>query len=318
MSRTEKISRKWLKISFSDKRSEHYPVMYREIIELLEPEKRSLIVDGTLGMGGHAELLLTRMSPQGRLIGLDRDSESIGKARERLAPFGERFTAVHSDHGDLGAALDGVGASEPDAFVFDLGLSMFQLNASERGFSFLKEGPLDMRMDRTEETSAFELVNKAPRQEIEKILREYGDEPFAAKIAAAIEIARRKKTISTTMELAAIVEHVVFVKDNRHPATKTFQALRIAVNREYDSFTRGIEEAMKRVKVGGRIAVITFHSGEDRMIKTMFKAAAQGGGFRAVNKKALEPAFEETRENSRSRSAKLRVIEKVTGENGGN
>ena len=310
MSRTEKISRKWLRISFSDKRSEHYPVMYREIIELLEPEKRSLIVDGTLGMGGHAELLLSRMPASGRLIGLDRDSESMAKARERLKPFGDRFTAVHSDHGDLGKALDSVGAKDPDGFVFDLGLSMYQLDASERGFSFLKEGPLDMRMDRTEETSAYEIVNKAPRQEIERILRDYGDEPHAAKIANAIDMTRRKKTISTTMELAAIVEHVVFSKDNRHPATKTFQALRIAVNREYDSFTRGIEEAMKRVKVGGRIAVITFHSGEDRMIKQMFKAASQGGGFRAVNKKAIEPEFSETRENPRSRSAKLRVIEK--------
>jgi 16S rRNA (cytosine1402-N4)-methyltransferase len=284
--------------------------MYREIIDLLEPEKRTLIVDGTLGMGGHAELLLGRMPANGRLIGLDRDSESMAKARERLRTFGERFKAVHSDHGDLGKALESVEAKDPDAFVFDLGLSMYQLDASERGFSFLKEGPLDMRMDRTEETSAYEIVNKSPRQEIERILREYGDEPCAGKIANAIDIARRKKTIATTMELAAIVERVVFAKDNRHPATKTFQALRIAVNREYDSFTRGIEEAMKRVKVGGRIAVITFHSGEDRMIKQMFKAACQGGGFRAVNKKAIEPEFSETRENPRSRSAKLRVIEK--------
>ena len=311
MKAIEKISKRWQRISFSSDRHEHYPVMYKEVLDFLQPDKRKVVADCTLGMGGHAKLLIESMPEDGILFGFDRDSESLEIARKNLEQFKDRIKLFHCNHSDIENVLSQSGIEKIDAFVFDLGLSMYQLDSAERGFSFLKDGALDMRMDRTASISAYDLVNHLSEKELEEIIREYGEERFSRKIAREIVYHRKKGAISTTTQLASIIAGVIVQKGGRHPATQTFQALRIAVNREFDSATQGIKTAMQYLAPGGRIAVITFHSSEDRMIKHLFREAKQSGEFVLVNKKPLIPERNEIRENSRSRSAKLRVIEKL-------
>ena len=218
----------------------------------------------------------------------------------------------HCNHGDIENVLSQYGKEKIDAFVFDLGLSMYQLDSAQRGFSFLKDGALDMRMDRSSGVSAYDLVNHLSEQELEKIIRQNSEERFSRKIAREIVIVRKKGFIATTSQLASLIARVVVQKGGRHPATKTFQALRIAVNHEFDSALNGIKAAMNYLSKGGRIAVITFHSSEDRMVKHLFKRMQNKVEiFFLVNKKPLVPEYNEVKENSRSRSAKLRIIEKV-------
>lgn len=311
MKKIEKISKRWQKISFSNKSYEHYPVLYREVIDLLKPEKRKVVVDATLGMAGHSLMMLELMPGDGLLIGMDRDSESLETARSMLAQYKERIRLFHANHSDLEYVLSQCSVKKADAFLFDLGISMFQMYDSQRGFSFLKNGALDMRMDRTAGISAYDLVNCLSEKELSDIISKYGEERQSQRIARAIVDSRKVNPIATTAELASIIESVAFSKGGRHPATRTFQALRIAVNSELDTAVPAVQKALELLEPGGAAAVITFHSLEDGMIKRLFKSASASGEFRLVNKKAVLPSYAEVKENSRSRSAKLRVIERI-------
>jgi 16S rRNA (cytosine1402-N4)-methyltransferase len=265
-----------------------------------------LWVDATLGLGGHAEAVLRASAPDGRLLGLDRDSEALERARARLAPFGERVRLVHSDYRELGRAL---GDERPRGILFDLGVSSLQLDDAERGFSMKREGPLDMRMDRTERGGAAELVNRLRESELADTIHEYGEEPFARRIARAIVRARERGPIETTTALAEIVRRAA--PRSRRPgfdsATRTFQALRIRVNRELDGLGEAFERAAERLSDSGRMVVIAFHSLEDRAAKQAFRALA-GRGYRLVNKKPIRPGEQETARNPRARSARLRAL----------
>lgn len=310
MKAIEKISKRWQKISFSSDRKEHYPVMYREILEYIHPEEKSVVVDCTLGMGSHSRMMLEQMPENSLLIGLDRDSESLEIARRNLSEFADKAKLFHSNHCDLDDVLSKAGVKQVDAFIFDLGISMYQMDSAERGFSFLKDGALDMRMDRTAQISAYDLVNNLSEHELANMIYEFGEERASRRIAREIVVRRKKGPIATTAQLALLIADIIPQKGGRHPATKTFQALRIAVNREFDSAGNAIKKAMTYLKPGGRIAVITFHSSEDRMVKHLFREAKLSGEYKLVNKKPVEPTYQEVKENSRSRSAKLRVVEK--------
>jgi 16S rRNA (cytosine1402-N4)-methyltransferase len=315
MMNIEKISKRWQRICFSNDRGEHYPVMHREVLEYLQPHKRGIIVDGTLGMGMHAELLLENMAEGGRLIGLDRDTESMALARERLERFGERAVCVHSDYRLMDEVLDRLGIDKVDGILLDLGISMYQLDSSERGFSFQKDGALDMRMDRSESVSAYDLVNNLSERELEEMFRVYGEERFSRQIASGIVTERREGPIATTMRLARVVGQSIPARARKpgiDPATRVFQALRIAVNHELASLEEALQKALYRLNPGGRFVVITFHSLEDRIVKRTFRTAAQQGPFHLVVKKVVTPASDEIEANVRSRSAKMRVIESAS------
>ncbi len=309
--------------------SPHTPVLLREAVAALGCRPGGLWVDGTLGAGGHAEAILRATAPDGRLIGCDRDAEALEIARARLAPFAERALLRHADFRRLPAILDECGAELVDGLLLDLGVSSLQLGDARRGFSFREDGPLDMRMDRSVTTTAADLVNGLPQAEIASILARYGEEPRAGRIAAAIVRERRRAPIATTRRLAEIVAAAAPGARGRgriHPATRTFQALRIAVNDELAGLDRLLEEAARRLRPGGRIAVIAFHSLEDRVVKRAFRDLAQRcvcprdlpvcacgrpGLVRPVTRRAVRPGPEEVGRNPRSRSARLRVAERL-------
>ena len=309
----------------------HVPVLLHETLEALDPRPGRSYVDGTLGGGGHAEEVLRASAPDGRLLGLDRDPAAIARCRERLAPFGDRFEAVHAEFADLGGVARAHGFDRVDGVLLDLGVSSFQLDEPERGFSFRADGPLDMRMDPTRGRTAAELIasfgDDAPA--LARLLREYGEEPDAMRIARAIVREQAREPIVTTARLADIVERAVGGRRGaaRHPATRTFQALRIAVNRELDQVAAAIEAALPLLAPGGRMAVITFHSLEDRLVKRAFAAhegrevSLQQGGSRhegaepAVRRlwrHAVAPAEAECAANPRARSAKLRAVVRLS------
>jgi len=284
----------------------HVPVLLAETLELLGVRPGGLWVDGTVGLGGHAEALLRATAPAGRLRGFDRDSEALERARTRLLPFGDRVRLEHADYREMQERLAGEAA---DGILLDLGVSSLQLDDAERGFSFQREGPLDMRMDRSERGSAAELVNRMRESDLADLIHEYGEEPYSRRIARAIARAREKVPIATTTELAEIVRRAA-PKSRRpgfHPATRTFQALRIRTNRELDGLEPALERAASCLKPAGRMAVIAFHSLEDRAAKQAFRALATCG-FRILTRKPLRPGEPETRDNPRARSARLRAI----------
>jgi 16S rRNA (cytosine1402-N4)-methyltransferase len=292
----------------------HYPVMHREIMEFLSVQTRRVVVDCTLGMGGHAAKLLAALPEQGILIGMDKDAESLARASAVLAPFGPRALLVKEDFSHLESALDSAHTAGADAFLFDLGISTYQLVNSQRGFSFSKEAPLDMRMDVDAYMHAADLVNNLSEQELTTIFRKFGEERYAWRIARAIVDARRKEPFTTTTQLVQVILRAIPFfghKQRIHPATRVFQALRIAVNRELDTLSIGIEAAVKRLNPGGRIAIISFHSLEDRIVKHTFRAYAHRGVLKILTKKPLVPGEVELAENPASRSAKLRVAEKI-------
>jgi len=265
-----------------------------------------LWVDGTLGLGGHAEAVLRATAPDGRLLGLDRDEEALERARARLVPFGARARLEHADYRELPARL---GDERASGILLDLGVSSLQLDDPERGFSFQREGPLDMRMDRSARGTAAELVNRMRESELADLIHEYGEEPFSRRIARAIVRARETEALETTTRLAEIVRRAA-PKSRRpgfHPATRTFQALRIRVNRELDGLGEAIERAAACLRTGGRIVVIAFHSLEDRAAKQAFRSLA-GRGFSLLTKKPLRPGDAEVRKNPRARSARLRAL----------
>jgi 16S rRNA (cytosine1402-N4)-methyltransferase len=284
----------------------HVPVLLAETLELLGVRPGGLWVDGTVGLGGHAEAVLRATAPAGRLRGFDRDSEALERARVRLLPFGDRVRLEHADYREIQERLAGEAA---DGILLDLGVSSLQLDDAERGFSFQREGPLDMRMDRSERGGASELVNRMRESDLADLIHEFGEEPYSRRIARAIARAREKAPIATTTELAEIVRRAA-PKSRRpgfHPATRTFQALRIRTNRELDGLEPALEHAAECLRPAGRMAVIAFHSLEDRAAKQAFRAL-ETRGFRVLTKKPLRPGEQETRDNPRSRSARLRAV----------
>jgi 16S rRNA (cytosine1402-N4)-methyltransferase len=284
----------------------HVPVLLAETLELLGVRPGGLWVDGTVGTGGHAEAVLRATAPAGRLRGFDRDSEALERARARLLPFGDRVRLEHADYREIKERLAGEAA---DGILLDLGVSSLQLDDAERGFSFQREGPLDMRMDRSERGSASELVNRMRESDLADLIHEFGEEPYSRRIARAIARAREKAPIATTTELAEIVRRAA-PKSRRpgfHPATRTFQALRIRTNRELDGLEPALERAAECLRPAGRMAVIAFHSLEDRAAKQAFRTLATRG-FRILTRKPLRPGESETRDNPRARSARLRAI----------
>ncbi|MEK6683151.1 MAG: 16S rRNA (cytosine(1402)-N(4))-methyltransferase RsmH [Nitrospirota bacterium] len=292
------------------------PVLKQEVVEALRLRAHAIYVDCTLGGGGHAEAILEATAPDGSLIGMDRDEEAIQRAGERLKRYGTRARLFHENFKNLGTLLRAQGVRSVDGILMDLGMSTLQLTDSERGFSFQKDGPLDMRMDRRSPITAAALANSLPERQLAQILFEYGEERWANRIARAVAEARQRKPITTTGQLADLVRWAIprpAQSRRLHPATKTFQALRIAVNQELDQLDVALSDAVKRLNPGGRLCVIAFHSLEDRIVKRTFKALAQdeSARVRLVTKKPIIPGREEIRMNPRSRSAKLRVVERV-------
>lgn len=284
----------------------HLPVLLAECLELLAVKPGGLYVDGTLGLGGHAAEVLRRSAPHGRLLGVDRDGEALARAREGLAAFGSRARFAQADFRDVPALLAGARA---DGILLDLGVSSVQLDTPERGFSFQAEGPLDMRMDRRGGETAAEVVNRAPESELADLIYRYGEEPLSRRIARAIVRARGGGRIRTTTELAEIVRSAVARRgpSRLHPATRTFQALRIRVNRELEGLGPALHALAACLAPGGRLAVIAFHSLEDREVKRAFRDLATRG-FGLLTKKPVRPGEEERRRNPRARSARLRAI----------
>ena len=291
----------------------HVPVLTAEVLQQLRPEQGGVFADCTVGLGGHARALLA--AGASRLIGLDRDADALAIARETLAPWADRVELVHADYRALDAVLDARQVTLLDGALADLGVSSLQFDAPGRGFSFQRDEPLDMRMDRSERTSAADLVASATERELADAIFQYGEERFSRRIARALVDARREAPIETTGRLAAIVRRVVprrgFVRID--PATRTFQALRIWVNRELEGLDRFIECMARRLREGARLAVITFHSLEDRIVKHTLRALAQAADpvVRVLTKKPIVPGEDEVRRNPRARSAKLRAAEKV-------
>lgn len=292
----------------------HKPVMEEEVLRFIHPRDGMVVVDATLGLGGHASAMAERLQPSGRLIMIDKDEESIAAAKERLQKSRAHCDFVHDDFRHLDRILDRLGIEGADAFLFDLGISSFQLDNPVRGFSIRAEGPLDMRMDRSGFISAYDLLNNLTEEEIASILWKFGQERFSRRIARSIVRARHSGPITSTKELADAVLRALPYKarfQRIHPATRTFQALRIAVNRELDSLDEAIKKAALYLNKGGRICVISFHSLEDKIAKENFRALSRTERFRPVFKKIMRPTPEEISRNPRSRSAKMRVIERV-------
>ncbi len=294
--------------------TQHIPVMVKEVEELLALKPGALVVDGTLGLGGHALMMATAVGAGGRLVGIDQDDAAILKAKERLKDVPARVDIVKSNFSRMDTVLDGLGIKEADAFLFDVGVSSMQIDMSERGFSFREDGPLDMRMDPSEKISAFDLINDLSEKELARILLEYGEERFSSRIASVIVRTRAARQIKTTKELADLISGAVprgYDHARIHPATRSFQALRVAVNHELDALSTGIKQAFERLKKNGRICVISFHSLEDKIVKDMFRELDREGRARILTKKPLRPSDEEARANSRARSARLRALERI-------
>ena len=306
----------------------HVSVLLRECIENLNIRPDGIYLDGTLGLGGHSFEIASRLT-SGRLIGIDRDETAIARAGRRLAPFAERVTLVHGNFSDACDILDELGIEGVDGMLFDLGVSSPQLDEAERGFSYMQDAPLDMRMDGSAALTAYEVVNSWPEERLNRIFWDYGEERYARRITAAIARAREQKPIETTMELVALIKSALpahALREKQHPAKRSFQAIRIAVNDELGEVERMIATAPDKLNPGGRLCVISFHSLEDRIVKSGIAARENGCtcpreapvctcGFvrtlRSVSRKPILPSEEEIERNPRARSAKLRVAERV-------
>ncbi|MFA4873767.1 MAG: 16S rRNA (cytosine(1402)-N(4))-methyltransferase RsmH [bacterium] len=288
----------------------HEPVMMREAVEFLGAMPGKLIVDATVGGGGHAAKILAATAPDGRLIGIDRDPDAVEAARSRLMFAGARVTIVQGRMAELESVLAGLGIERVDGILADLGVSSFQLDMGSRGFSFRKDAPLDMRMDPQSGESAAELLERIDEEDLHTILREFGEERFAGRIARALAGRR----IESTGELAAAVIAAVPAQARRlriHPATRVFQAIRIAVNDEMGELDRFLTSAPKILTAGGRLVVLSYHSLEDRRVKHAFRRLAAEGDYSLPVRKAVKPGEAEVRVNPRARSAKLRVLERL-------
>lgn len=307
----------------------HLSVMPDEIIRFLVPEQGGCYLDGTLGGGGHATLIAGRCLPGGTLIGFDRDREALAAAGARLAVHGEGIRLVHGNFAGLAGHLAAMGITGLDGFIFDLGVSSHQLDSGARGFSFQQDAPLDMRMDTSCGETAADLVNSLAEAELERIIRVYGEERWAKRVAAFIVKARLEKPLESTLQLVDIIKGAIpraKWEERLHPATRTFQALRIAVNHELDSIEEGLKAALDHLKPGGRGVVISFHSLEDRIVKNIFRDYAGGctcprhlpvcvcghkPKVRILTNRPVIATAEETEGNPRARSAKLRAVERL-------
>ena len=306
----------------------HKSVLLDECIEALNIRPDGIYVDGTLGMGGHSEQIAKRLTT-GRLIAIDRDEMALSRAQERLAPYADRITFVHGNFRDLPQLLADAGVTGADGMLFDLGVSSPQLDNPERGFSYMADAPLDMRMDRSEGITAWFIVNKWPEEKLKRILYDFGEERYAPRIAQAIVRRRETAPIDTTIELVDVIRSAMpaaALREKQHPAKRSFQAIRIAVNDELGSISELLDHAVDLLNPGGRLAVISFHSLEDRIVKNAIASREHGCtcprefpvctcGFvqtlRSVTRKPILPSPQELEENPRSRSAKLRVAERV-------
>lgn len=305
----------------------HTPVLIQESMGLLKPTSGERYLDGTLGGGGHAEQILLRSSPDGRVLGLDWDEDAITAARKRLDGFGHRLTILQANFQQAKVILRDMNWGKIDGVLLDLGVSSHQFDAAERGFSFQSSAPLDMRMDRRQSLTAFEIVNTFPQAEIAKIITDYGEEPRARRIADAIVAERKDRAIETTTDLARVISRVKGRRSRaHHPATQTFQALRIAVNHELESLKEFLEHGYEMLQPGGRMVIISFHSLEDRLVKTAFRKWSQKclcpprtmkcecGWTQKVQRLTRKPIIasaEEVRANPRARAAKLRAVVRV-------
>lgn len=313
----------------------HTPVLLAEVLDALQPRPGGIFIDSTLGGGGHALAILQRSQPGGRLLGIDADPVALQAARDRFESLGtdiappDSYTLLHGHFDAIGVLARTHGFDKADGIMFDLGVSSYQLDTPERGFSFNVDGPLDMRLDPTQEPTAADLVAELGEQELADVIYRYGEERYARRIARRIVERRRQRPITTTGDLAALIAQAVPGRKSPqtggrrgqiHPATRTFQALRIAVNRELERLEIALPQAVELLNPGGRLAVISFHSLEDRIVKLFFRAESGYGGSEAPDKpvrlhittrKPIEPGEAEVRANPRSRSAKLRVAERV-------
>lgn len=294
--------------------AEHVPVMPKEVKEYLSLQKGGCFVDATLGLGGHTFLLAPCIGPEGRIIGIDRDAQALKQANVRLGLYAEQCTFVHDNFRNIDKVLSQLGISQVDGMLFDLGISSFQLNDPERGFSFQVEGPLDMRMNQENFLSAYDLINSLSEREISFILKEYGEERWHKRIARYLVSHRPIETTTDLKEavLKAIPAVYKYKKRQRiHPATRTFQAIRIVVNRELEALDIALDRCIEYLKPRARVCVIAFHSLEDRVVKNKFRDFARAGRVKLLTKKPLFSSEEEVIGNPRARSARLRVAEKV-------
>ena len=308
----------------------HITVLLEEAVDALAPERGGIFVDCTAGGGGHSEAILKRLPSGSRLISLDRDERAVLRCRERLEKYGAASTVVKTNYSEIGDVLDGLGIDKIDGVLWDLGVSSVQLDERERGFSYSQDAPLDMRMDRSEGLTAADVVNTYSEGELARIIRDWGEEKFFSRVAAAIVKARAEKRIETTLELSEIITDAIpqgaRKKENQHPAKRTFQAIRIEVNDELNIIEPSLRCAVERLAPGGRAAVITFHSLEDRITKQTFKnlekpctcpsdfpvcVCGKKPQVKLITKKPTIPSDEELEANPRARSAKLRVAEKI-------
>ncbi|MDP3296516.1 MAG: 16S rRNA (cytosine(1402)-N(4))-methyltransferase RsmH [Thermodesulfovibrionia bacterium] len=287
----------------------HVPVMLEEVLRMLKVKKSGVYVDGTVGLGGHAEGILKSVEGGCTLIGIDKDEEALKIAKERLKGFDVHLIRDRFPNTD--AVISNLGYREVDGILLDLGVSTLQLKSEGRGFSFLKDEPLDMRMDNRQTLTALRIISGYPEKDLAHILWQYGEERFSRKIARAIVNVREQKPIRTCRELSQIIEKAIGRKGRIHPATKTFQALRIEVNKELTELSMAINTGINILKSGGRFCILSYHSLEDRIVKHSFKELAHKGMVSIITKKPLIPKKEEQRLNPSSRSAKLRTVEKL-------
>ena len=306
---------------------QHESVLEGEVIQNLNLLGGSLIVDGTLGDGGHAELLLKNTTSV-RVLGIDRDMRAIERAEKRLAPFRDRITLVHGNFSDIKTILKKANVMNVDGLLLDLGVSSPQLDSPDRGFSFMRNGPLDMRMDSSQKITAADLLVELPDERLVSVIKEYGEERFSKRIVRAIRQAQKQSAIKTTLQLSNIISSVIHASRQTkiHPATRTFQALRIAVNAELEHIKKALRDSVDILQESARVIVISFHSLEDRIVKNFFKTEEKGcvcppkipvcscghkQRLKIITRKPIIPAVEEVRRNSRASSAKLRVAERV-------
>lgn len=307
----------------------HYSVLLDETIENLNIKPDGIYLDGTLGGGGHSEAILKRLSPKGRLIGIDQDDAAIAAASERLSVFGDRVTILRNNYRNARTALEQIGITKVDGIVLDLGVSSYQLDNEERGFSYRYDTDLDMRMDRRQSLTAKDIVNEYSEMELFHIIKDYGEDQFAKNIAKHIVKAREKKKLETTFELNEIIKAAIPAKmraTGGHPSKRTFQAIRIECNKELEVLKDSLDEMIEMLSPGGRFCIITFHSLEDRIVKAAFRrnenpcicppefpvcTCGKKSKGKVISRKPILPSAKELEENSRSKSAKLRVFERA-------
>ena len=307
----------------------HTPVMLEKVLQSLRCKPGGIYVDGTLGGGGHARAILENTAPDGLLIGIDRDDDALLESEKRLQPFGQRKILIKGNFADIGEILTNLNIGKVDGILLDLGVSSHQLDTADRGFSFSLDAPLDMRMDQSSRYRAYDLVNLSPEKELRKVIRDYGEEPMAGRIARAILAKRASAPIRTTIEIADVVCRAVRrqgVRKKVHPATRTFQAIRIAVNQELSNLSTAMDAGIDQLGQGGRFSIISFHSLEDRIVKETFRSwegrcqcppglpvcqCQREAKLRVLTRKPLRPEASESETNPRARSARLRTAEKI-------